>query len=214
MGLPSPYYQDEFSALYVGDCVKMIDEIDGDVMITDPPYGIAYKSGHFGTLPRSIAGDADTSLRDIVQTRWLPRPSLVFGSWRRSPPPGTRAAIVWDQGPALGMGALDIPWKPSFQMVFITGKGFTGHRDGGVLRFPPVQSMARNGRTHPNEKPVPLLMELVRKSPPGVVIDPFAGTGSTLIAAKSLGRYSIGIEIDEEYAAVAARRLAATRVGF
>ena len=64
------------------------------------------------------------------------------------------------------------------------------------------------GRMHPTEKPVSLVAALLDKSPPGVVLDPFMGSGTTLRAAKDMGRKAIGIEIDERYCEIAANRMA------
>jgi hypothetical protein len=207
----TPYYRDDWVTIWHGDALEVMHEpavycMDRDVMLTDPPYGIAYRSGKSGTLARSIVGDGETVARDRVLEMWGDHPALVFGSIKRPAPAGTRTTLVWDQGDALGMGALDLPWKPSWQLIYVLGSGFTGRRTGGVLRFPPVQSMASNGRTHPHEKPVPLLRHLLTKCPDGVVLDPFMGTGSTLEAAKSLGRRAVGIEIDEAYCERAALR--------
>lgn len=200
-----PYYQDDAVTIYHGDCREWMPE--ADVLVTDPPYGIAYRSGQLRTsMARGIEGDADTSLRDEILETWGDKPAIVFGSWRRDYPAGTRMALVWDQDGALGMGALDLPWKPSWQMVFVLGIGFIGRRTGGVLRYPPVQSMAYNGRTHPHEKPVPLMRELIGKCPPGIILDPFMGTGATLVAAKSLGRKAIGLETDLGYCETATKR--------
>jgi DNA modification methylase len=103
---------------------------------------------------------------------------------------------------------MDLPWKPSHQEVYVLGRGFTGRRDTDVLTFAPVQSMASNGRSHPHEKPTGLMKALIAKCPPGVVADPFAGSGSTLVAAKQLGRKAIGVELEERYCEVIAKRLA------
>lgn len=204
----SPYYQDESATLYHGDCLALDDWAAGDVMLTDPPYGIAYRSNYRrDTLARSIIGDDDTSLRDAVLATWAPRPALVFGSWRKPRPADTRALLIWDTKGALGMGAMDLPWKPSHQEVYVLGKGFAGPRSTDVLTCPPVQAAANKGRVHPHEKPTPLLAALIRKCPPGVVVDPFAGSGSTLVAAKQEGRRAIGVEVDERYCEVAAKRL-------
>lgn len=205
----TPYYDDGCVVLYHADCLTHDDwTTTASVMVTDPPYGIRYKSGQYGTLPRSIEGDDDTTTRDRALLMWgLGRPAVMFGTWRRPRPAATRAVLVWDTGGALGMGALDLPWKPSHQEVYVIGQGFVGRRSSDVLHYPPVQSTAANGRVHPHEKPVALMKALIAKCPPGMVVDPFAGSGSTLVAAKASGRCAVGVELDEAYCELAARRL-------
>ena len=122
--------------------------------------------------------------------------------------------LIWDTLGALGMGALDLPWKPSHQQIYVLGKGFEGRRTSDVLSFPPVQSMACNGRKHPHEKPIDLLRALIIKCPAGVVFDPFMGSGTTLRAAKDLGRKAIGIEIEEKYCEIAANRMSQSVMNF
>jgi hypothetical protein len=202
-----PYYEDAAVTLYHGDCREILAWLEGDVMVSDVPYGVAYESGKDAALPRSIAGDEDTSLRDWSLSVWGDRPALVFGSWRRPRPAATKMVLVWDTKGALGMGDLSLPWKPAHQEVYVLGSGFVGHRGTDVLVHAPVQSMAANGRVHPHEKPVPLMRDLIAKCPPGVIVDPFAGSGPTLRAAKDLGRRAIGVEIDEGYCEQVARRL-------
>ncbi|MFI1580051.1 DNA-methyltransferase [Embleya sp. NPDC020630] len=74
-----------------------------------------------------------------------------------------------------------------------------------------ARSMHRNGGIHPTEKPVGILDPLIRYGCPtgGLVLDPFAGSGSTLDASRQAGRRAIGIEADERYCEAAARRLSA-----
>lgn len=207
MGLPSPYYQDTAVKIYHGDCREIMTVLVADVMVTDPPFGISYMSGWDGVLDRSIVGDDSAELRDFILSLWRPRPALIFGSWKVWRPPETRMVLIWDTQGALGMGDLSLPWKPSHQEVYVLGHGFSGPRTSDVLSFHPCQSTALRGRTHPHEKPLPLLCELVNKCPPGIVLDPFMGSGTTLRAAKDLGRNAIGIEIEERYCEIAAKRM-------
>ena len=209
MSVTTPYYEDDHVTIFHADC-SLISEwlVDGEVLVTDPPYGIDYHSNsRRATLPRSIEGDKDTRLRDNVLDWWGERPALVFGTWRIPRPSATRALLVWDTKGALGMGAMDLPWKPAHQEVYVIGSGFTGARTTDVLRHAPVQSMASNGRLHPHQKPVELLEELIAKCPPGVIVDPFMGVGSTLVAARACGRRAIGVEVNERYCALAVERL-------
>ena len=207
--MTEPYYQDDFVTIYHGNCLNSTEWLNASILITDPPYGINYLSGaRRNRLAASITGDTNTSLRDEVIELWGDRAAIIFGTWRVNRPLGTVARLIWDTKGALGMGDLSIPWKPSDQEIYILGSGFSGRRTSNVLCFAPVQSMAKNGRVHPHQKPVSLLLELLGKCPAGTVSDPFAGSGSTLVAAKSLGRRAIGIEIEEKYCEIAAKRCA------
>lgn len=200
--------------LILGDCREVLPTLGRvDAVVTDPPYGIGYSSGYrtndlWGSAS-TIQQDESTAARDFVADWSSPLPCLMFGTWRAARPAITRQVLVWDKGGALGMGALDIPWKPDHEEIYVLGRGFIGSRDcGSVLRFPPVQSMAKNGRVHPTEKPVALMGALVRKVP-GTVLDPFMGSGTTGVACVNLGRRFIGIEIEERYFSIACRRIEA-----
>lgn len=196
--------------VHCGDWRDFLPGVVGEVVaVTDPPFGIAYESGMFGELPRSIAGDEDTRERDEFLQAWGERPALVFGSWRVPRPTSTRALLVWDSKGALGMGDLAMPWKPSHQEIYVLGRGFTGKRGTDVLRYAPVQAMAKNGRVHPHQKPVDLMVDLLDKCPrEWVVVDPFCGSGSTGVACVRTGHRFIGVEIDPNYAAIARDRIA------
>lgn len=126
--MTATYYADNHVTLYLGDCREITEWLSGNVLVTDPPYGIAYRSGHEGALPRFIAGDTDTTLRDYALALWGSRPALVFGTWRAERPEGTHTRLIWDTKGALGMGNLSVPWKPSDQEIYVLGHGFTGPR--------------------------------------------------------------------------------------
>jgi len=106
------------------------------------------------------------------------------------------------------MGALDLPWKPTHEMIFIVGKGYSGERSGGVLRYQSIgpYQQARGERYHPTQKPIPLIVSLLEKSPIGIVYDPFLGSGTTLIACEKLGRRCRAVEISPAYVSVALER--------
>jgi site-specific DNA-methyltransferase (adenine-specific) len=202
-----PYYDEDGITIYHGDCREVLP-LSAEVLVTDPPYGIGHESGWENALP-AIVGDRDTSLRDAVLSAWS-GPALVFGSWRRDVPVGAHTCLVWDKGLAAGMGDLSVPWKPNWEAIYVIGRGFSGTRDTSVLSGHTVVTWngCSFGRQHPNEKPVSLLTILLLKCPAGSVLDPFMGSGSTLRAAKDLGRRAIGIEIEERYCEIAAKRLA------
>lgn len=203
----TPYYRDDAVTLYHGDCREVPAWLGADVLVTDPPYGYSHASNWDGPFKGlTIGNDHDLAARDEVLARWGDRPALVFGSWRMPKPVGTHTVLTWDKGLASGMGNLSIPWKPNTEEVYILGAGFTGSRDSSVLSGHSVVTWASKGREHPNMKPITLMEALILKTV-GVVADPFAGSGSTLVAAKHLGRKAIGVELDESYCEVIAKRL-------
>lgn len=207
------YYEDEYVQLHHGDALEVRSWLAADVLVSDVPYGIDYQSGsRRATLAASIEGDKDTVARDTAIDWWRARhgkdaPALIFGTWRIPRPIATRALLVWDTKGALGMGDLSIPWKPAHQEIYVLGTGFSGPRTSDVITAAPVQSMGTNGRVHPHQKPVALMEALIEKCPAGIIADPFAGSGSTLIAARNLGRKVIGVEIDEAYCELIVKRL-------
>ena len=211
MSLPKPYYQDDFVTLYHGDCLEILQSIEAHVLITDPPYGTRFseanpKGGYgrrqnagLGPEGFTIANDNDTAMRDKILSHWGERPALVFGSPRLEDPPGTWVdRLVWDkQRPGMNGG----PWRYRHESIYVSA-GFVRVNDSAtsiITAFP-------DQRDHIHAKPIKLMQALVGAAPEGVILDPFAGSGTTLRAAKDLGRKSIGIEIEEKYCEIAARR--------
>jgi DNA modification methylase len=196
-----PYYEHGGITIYNADCLQECGwQHAGDVLVTDPPYGMAYQSGWSG---RSIQNDETTAVRDAALALWGDKPALVFGRWDCPHPAAARLMLTWDKGDWPGMGDLALPWGPSTEEIYVLGSGFVGKRSGSVIHTDRLTGDTR----HPNEKPLSLLVKLLQRCPPGVVVDPFMGSGTTLRAAKDLGRQAIGLEVEERYCEIAARRL-------
>ena len=205
-----PYYQDEAVTLYHGDCLDEVDEwLAADVLVTDPPYGMAYVSGWTPNNP--IASDENEASRDAALAAWGAKPAAVFGTWRVRRPESTAALLVWNKASlGAGMGNLSMPWGNSTEEIYILGTGWRGKRVSNVI----ATYEQRGGESglaaqvgHPTPKPVQLMEHLIERAPDGVIADPFAGSGSTLLAARNLGRKAIGVELEERYCEIIARRL-------
>jgi DNA modification methylase len=206
-----PYYADECVTLWHGDCREITEWLVADVLVTDPPYGIAYIRGgdRKNTPKQPVIGDADTSLRDRTLAEWGERPAICFGSWRVPKPTGTKQTITWwkrSVGP--GSGDTNLPWGNATEEIYILGAGFDGVRRANVIETWDRRQTASIEIGHPTPKPVGLMEQLIECCPPGVIADPYAGSGATLIAARNLGRRSIGVEVDERFCEIVAKRLA------
>lgn len=217
----TPYYQDDLVILYHGDSIYDADlrhqwvGSHADFLITDPPYGMAYQSNKskYKGPSAPIAGDGDTTLRDKALAYWAMyapyRPALVFGTWKVARPDGVRQLLIWDKGDCPGMGDLSLPWGPSHEDIYVLGNGWKGKRGPSVIRSQTLGAADANRPNHPTPKPVGLMEALIAKVPDGdVIVDPFAGSGATLIAARNLGHPTIGIELEERYCEMIATRLA------
>ena len=209
--MTKPFYEDNSCTIYHGDCREIMPSVSADVLVTDPPYGMDFVSS-WTTQKRPVANDKDTAERDHALSLWGDRPALVFGTWRVDRPTGTRNVLVWHKvnlGP--GMGDLSLPWGHSTEEIYVLGGGFVGRRRSNVIattdqRGGSVGIAALVG--HPTPKCVGVMGRLLDCCPAEwVVLDPFMGSGTTLRAAKDLGRKAIGIEIEERYCEIAARRL-------
>jgi len=209
----SVYYQDDYVTLYHGDCLEHTEWLEADVLVTDPPYGMAYKSGmdrgSRTNWHENIKGDDSPELRDNILKNWgTQKAAIVFGTWRIERPAQTKQLVIWDKGNSAGMGDLLIPFGPSHEDIYIIGKkGWRGKREPSVIRAQMLMSGDKNRPNHPTPKPIGLMEKLISKTL-GTVADPFAGSGATLIAARNLGRKAIGVELEEKYCEIIASRLA------
>jgi hypothetical protein len=179
------------------DVARLMDGAKADAIVTDPPYGIAYRSNKKGSVARSIQGDEDTKARDaILLDVDEDLPIACFASWRCRPPRDVRGELIWKKNVG-GMGDLTFPWSTDYEVVWIFGKGWKGHRGSSILEGETVVTWNTGSaaRVHPHQKPIEVLAHLIGKSP-GSVFDPFLGSGTTLIAAEQLDRRCYGMEID------------------
>lgn len=204
------YYADDQVTLYHGDCREIDAWLTADVLVTDPPYGISYiRGGDRKVAPKQpVTGDHDSSLRDSVLASWGSRPAIVFGSWRVQRPATTRQVITWwkrSVGP--GSGDVAIPWGNASEEIYVLGYGFLGRRRANVIETNDHRQGAAVAIGHPTPKPIGLMAQLIECCPPGVIADPFAGSGATLLAARTLGREAVGVEVDERYCEIIAKRL-------
>lgn len=211
----SPYFADDLVTLWLGDCREITDWLAADVLVTDPPYGRGWRQGLLPGHTRTeggIVGDQDTTVRDAALTAWGERVAIVFGDLMLAPPPGTRQPLIYRKPRLSGMTGTTAGWQRNVEGIYLVGPWPTGWggRDSvittGSQAASGVNGMARR-YGHPHAKPVDVMEELISSCPDGVIADPFAGSGSTLVAARNLGRRAIGVEVDERYAEAAARRL-------
>lgn len=215
------YYQKDGVTLYLGDCAEL--EVPCDLIVTDPPYGQQFKSGKT-ELWGPIHGDDDKAgiqLRLAHALKRLPRNRHVYvfkGDLDLAALPlGGITEIVWDKE-IIGMGDLTAPWGPQHEtIIFATHQSHAGRDRGGgnlsarLRRGSVLRSQRSNSAAvvhHPTEKPVDILRQMIESSSVlgETVYDPFAGSGSTLIAAALEGRIAVGCEIEERYCEIAAKR--------
>ena len=219
----SIYYSDESVTLYHGDCLQIDAWLEADVLVTDPPYGRAWRQGVVkeNRYPKAmnsasrngIANDSSTAVRDEALSAWGDaKPFVAFGDLMLAPPDGTRIVCIYHKSVAnAGLrGAID-GIRRDAEAIYLGGKRRSGiggrssvFRWGGAISGTEGIATATG---HPHTKPVDLMEALISLSP-GVIADPFAGSGSTLVAAARTGRKAIGVELEERYCEVIAKRLA------
>ncbi len=196
----TPYYEHEGITIYHGDCRDVLPEalFGAGAVVTDPPYGHGSKwsGGTWAANPiydltfKWDAKPVDQSLIELV-TASAPV-SIVWGGNYYSLPP-SRCWLSWVKTQQMGtMADFEMAWtnldRPA--KLFRESRNPDGQRE------------------HPTQKPVSLMRWCLSFCPEhGAILDPFMGSGTTLVAAKAIGRMAIGIEIEERYCEIAARRL-------
>jgi site-specific DNA-methyltransferase (adenine-specific) len=223
-GFPvTPYYEDDWVTIYHGDCRDLIPQVTADALITDPPYGVGMGeavdpragTGSFGLRRFPYLTHEDTY--EVFVADVVPRLNLALARVRRAAiftgPHITEQAkpdVIGGVYCPSGVGRHKWGFKTLLPVLFYgvhprlqRGEGATG-----ATTFQSSATAEVNG--HPCPKPLAWMRWLVDlASLPGeTVLDPFAGSGTTLRAAKDHNRRAVGIELEERYCEIAARRCA------
>jgi DNA modification methylase len=196
------FHEEPGITLYCGDCREVLPYIRADVVITDPPYGIGF----------------EYESHDDQRTKWYALMDSVL--------PLLRATAPFIVMPSCGIDRLGW-WYANHAPTWVLAwyKGSPGHLS--KIGFNDWESLLVWGRPHkqmhdhfqtrcgfaepghPCPKPIEWATWLISRAAPGrgSVVDPFAGSGTVLEAAKALGRRAIGIEIEPKYCEIAVKRL-------
>lgn len=215
----APYYQDEAVTIYNADCFAVMPHVGAYSIICDPPYALNYTPDTGGKITNDKARDFWRLLLKLPEafcltgattlamfTRWDVWGEVAERMSRLWPPCN---CIVWDKNNH-GRGNCN---HAGFSHEFIYISAPSDHimrvekrRPLNILRHPIV---APSKMHHPTEKPLSLMRELVQMCTRSgdEILDPFMGSGTTLVAAKLEGRKAVGIEISEKYCEAAANRL-------
>lgn len=224
-----PYYESEQATIWCADARLVLPTLKAesvDLVVTDPPYGVEWQSSWRNEGFGRIDGDGTEAVAlvaavssEIVRLIRPRRHVYTFGLAIVDPMLPATAELVWDKE-RIGMGNLSQVWGPSHEPIYFhvrasdrkdgeRGRGNLAARlrRGSVLRVPRLNAV--QVKRHPTEKPVALLRQLVESSSAfgEAVLDPFAGVGSTLVAAILEGRRALGVEIEEKYARIAVERV-------
>lgn len=209
-----PYYEDTKSGIkiYHGDCREILPTLPKvDLVLTDPPYGMKNNVDS-----RRFSGGKKESIkrRGNKRGRFL---EMIVGDDKPFDPSlflKFKKVILWGsnhyaQKLPVGSTLVWIKKTEKAYGTFLSDAEIAWESGGcGVYCFRDLSMKAEERqRKHPNQKPLPLMRWCINRMGDGVILDPFMGSGTTLRAAKDLGRKSIGIEIEEKYCEIAAKRL-------
>jgi DNA modification methylase len=196
-----PYYQHGGITIYNADCRDVLPHLPKcDLLLCDPPYGILAKSGSAATRRSGgnkdnghIAWDISPDSEFISQLLLSSNSAMIWGGCHLELPP-TFGYLIWDkQIDGLNFGEAEFCWT-------------NGRFAPRIFRYRAVG--IDGGKVHPTQKPIALMKWCLSFFPNAkTVLDPFCGSGTTLVAAKAMGLTAIGIELHEPYAEIAAKRL-------
>lgn len=205
----TPYYQDDACTIYHGDCYDLLASVSCDAVITDPPFNVGKD---YGVSDDSMSGESYRALLEDV-AKASPRQAWVTPTNRLA----LFAELLGDDArPVIVRRGAHGPkrwgWYDQFDMVLVRGKPnrYVSNLWDDIRLKGEGYFFRENDWGHPGYTPYPLIARLVGllMAPGETVLDPFLGTGSTLVAAKSAGCRAVGIELNEAYCEIAAKRLA------
>ncbi len=218
-----PYYGPHAGiTIYHASALAVLDEWDGlrtqsfDLLLTDPPYGLNEAAGKNKSRGKFAVSkdygndtwDARPAYEAIALARRLVRWHIVFGGNYYDLPPA-KCWLVWDkENGATDFADCELAWTNLDKAV----RKLT-YRWQGMLTEP---GCPKEDRWHPTQKPEAVMRWALMQAPADVitVLDPFMGSGTTLVAAKRLGKQCVGIEREEKYCAIAAKRLEQETLNF
>ena len=204
------------NTLLKGDCLNILPGLPAesvDFALTDPPYLARYCSRDGRTVPND---DNDAWLKpafaDIYRVLKRPGFCVSFYGWSRA----DRFLEAWREAGFRIVGHLVFPKRYASSAHYLRYQHECAYLLAKGNTAPPYAPLAdvmawryTGNRLHPTQKPIAALLPLIEafSAPGDLVLDPFAGSGSTLVAARQLGRDWLGIEIDDDYHAAAVQRL-------
>lgn len=216
----TPYYQEDGITIYHGDCRDILPSLKADVLVTDPPYGVNIgmpdvgrngRSGKHGLRkgPYAIYQDTYENFCDIVvpslhHALTLVKRGAIFSGPHFQELP--KADVLGGVCCKAGSGRHRWGFKTFLPVLFY---GTDPLLQYGARPNVIHSSAVAEPNGHPCPKPLPWLSWLVNLTslPHETILDPFMGSGTTLLAAKDLSRPAIGIDIEERYCEIAAKRL-------
>ncbi len=212
--LPQPYYEEDGITIFLGDCRAILPHLPKvDLLLTDPPYGISWSRGVNGLrnskAHSGIIGDQDTSSRDTALAMLPAVRSMVFGSFYAPYPMNVRQVLVWQKPADAGVVGSTTGFRRDAEPIFLCGPWpVVNVQWSSVMRSTGGIAAVTTATGHPHTKPINLIVAMLKCAGGEYVLDPFMGSGTTLVAARALGRRAIGIEIEEKYCEIAVKRLA------
>lgn len=190
-----PYYEDSAVKIYLGDCREILPQLGPvDLVLTDPPYGVGIAANPFRQRFKPSAWDNEPCAAELLtMARRGANQAIIWGGNYFDLPP-TQRFLVWDkvQPEDFSSAMCELAWT---------------NLAGPAKLF--RRCVTEYFKEHPTEKPLDLMTWCLSFAPTAeTILDPFMGSGTTLRAAKDLGRKAIGIEIEEKYCEIAAKRMA------